>query len=259
MNTDSNNQTPKANELPNYYGESHGSIEHSLPSYSNATAASASALKDIPDKKIKNNEDDGDIIDRKFYLCSKHGSYEVTSFVSQDSREKYDLFKSSKSGTDTYSHALYLQRNGYAIPLLTTDHHTIASMHSIKYMSIYKFTPPPATEDRLFNLKKDRFKYCEITRERFKSYYKYEFQFTPDPTDKSKNFSIFMFHHNRYLIADLTPYKGKRLRWVGGDVFDFKVSYQYELHLLSNNQESLTDNLDSKRKFLKKILYWGRH
>ncbi|CAH2353021.1 hypothetical protein CLIB1423_09S01046 [[Candida] railenensis] len=228
-------------ELPAY--DHH---DEAAPAYSNEKNVkpekSDSKKREVPVVDFEPIEFNGKMVDWDYMCYNENFSSEILTFVSQDARAKFKALKGSEG--QNFDHALELQREGFAMPLLRTDHHTFAALHSTRYMSFYKFIPPPVSENRLFDRKKDKFKFCEATKERCASYYKYELKFTPDPQDPKKNFSLYMIDHHRYPIKDISLYNGQRLRWVADNSWR-RSKWSYTLNILRENQPSLIDDLDS--------------
>ncbi|CAH2353017.1 hypothetical protein CLIB1423_09S00958 [[Candida] railenensis] len=183
----------------------------------------------------------GRVADWNFFIIG----YEITTFVSQDARTKYKSLKEVKT-----KHVLDLQRSGFAIPLLRTDH-SWKSLFSHTLLKIFKFVPPPLDQDRLFDPKKDRYEFCIVKKWENSSYNRFEFNFTPNPTKKADNFTLFMIYHRRYPIADISPYKGRRYRWITPKLWSLQMDWAYELHELNEGQDSLIDDLQHDGKVSK--------
>ncbi|KAL7665455.1 Uncharacterized protein ABC855_g1048 [[Candida] zeylanoides] len=214
-----------------------------LPQYNSGdTRAAASDAKKPPLEPI---ELGGRRTDWDFVLKNHAFTSDVSAFVSADSLSKYNLYRSCKPGTAQHRQATQLNAQGIGIPLLRTDVHSLALMHSKRYMTIYRYRAPPAGSNRLFDHKVDRAVFCEVTKERCASYYRYVFRFRPHDTDRSADFVLCMFHHHRWPIADISPYKGQRLRWVYGRVWTFKTAWFYALNCLGEGQPSLVDGWDA--------------
>lgn len=214
-----------------------------LPQYNSGdTRAAASDAKKPPLEPI---ELGGRRTDWDFVLKNHAFTSDVSAFVSADLLSKYNLYRSCKPGTAQHRQATQLNAQGIGIPLLRTDVHSLALMHSKRYMTIYRYRAPPAGSNRLFDHKVDRAVFCEVTKERCASYYRYVFRFRPHDTDRSADFVLCMFHHHRWPIADILPYKGQRLRWVYGRVWTFKTAWFYALNCLGEGQPSLVDGWDA--------------
>lgn len=193
-----------------------------------------------------------DKIYRKFVVYNEAYLGDVISFVSEDAHDDYELFMSTDSSdsSEQQSSSSDTQRSGIALPLLSTQHHLLASLISPRYMSIYRYRVPP--ENRVFDKLTDRYLFCEVTRRRRLHYHVYEFKFTPNPLDDSENFNIFMVHHRRCKIADISLFNGHRYRWIAEDIWSLRSNWNYQLHKLKDGQLSLFDNFDEQRSRISK-------
>lgn len=187
-------------------------------------------------------EINGKVVDWDFVNYNEQMGYEITTYVSQDARAKYKASKEVRT-----KEVIDLQRSGYAIPLLKTDH-SWKALYSHSLMKILRFLPPPADQNRLFDPKKDRYEFCMIRKWICSSYNRFEFNFSPNPTNKAEDFTLYMIYHRRYPIADVSPYNGKRYRFITPKLWSLKMDWSYELHELSEEQDSLTDNLHKDGK-----------
>ncbi|CAH2353020.1 hypothetical protein CLIB1423_09S01024 [[Candida] railenensis] len=238
------NRSSKRNqeELPSY--DDHQPNGDVAPAYSNEKNGNNEKLDskkdDVPVVDLEPIVFDGKVVDWDFMVYNENFSHDILTFVSQDARAKYKAFKGSEG--KNFDRALDLQREGFAMPLLKAEHHSLARLHSTKYMTIYKYTPPPAAENRLFDKSIDRYVFCEVTKERCASYYKYKLTFTPDPKNPKNDFSLFMIDHQRYPIFDISTYKGRRFRFVYGHT-GFRCKWSYELNAIHDGEPSLTDDI----------------
>ena len=242
------NRSSKATEeeLPSYDHQPHDDVAPAYPNEKNGKDEKHDFKKDdIPVVDLEPIEFDGKVVDWDFMVYNENFLHDILTFVSQDARAKYKAFKGSEG--KRFDHALQLQREGFAMPLLRAEHHSLAHIHSTKYMTIYKYTPPPANENRLFDKNIDRFVFCEVTKERCSSYYKYKLTFTPDPKNPKSGFSLFMIDHLRYPIFDISTYKGRRFRFVYGHT-GFRCKWSYDLNAIRDGEPSLVDDISNDGK-----------
>ncbi|CAH2351758.1 hypothetical protein CLIB1423_04S05292 [[Candida] railenensis] len=207
---------------------------------------------DNESQHLTSNEHNVNKIDRKFVVYNEPYSGDVISFVSEDAHDDYELFLSTNTSdsSEQQSSSSDTQRSGIALPLLSTQHHLLASLISPRYMSIYRYQIPP--ESRVFDKLADRYLFCEVKRRRRFKYHVYEFKFTPNPLDDNENFKIFMVHHRRYKFADISLFNGHRYRWIAEDIWSLRSNWNYQLHQLKDGQRSLFDNFDEEKARISK-------
>ena len=217
---------------------------------SRSTEGNISPAKgDAPIVAMKPIQFNGKVVDWDFMAYNDGFLHDILTFVSQDARAKYKTFKGSVGYN--YKRALELQTEGFALPLLRAEHHSLAQLHSTKYMTIYKYSPPPADKHRLFDKYIDRFVFCEVKKERHASYDRYKLTFTPDPKNPKNCFILFMIDHQRYPIIDISAYKGHRFRFVTGYSW-FRCKWSYQLSAIPDGEPSLTDDISKDGKVNKR-------
>ncbi|CAH2353019.1 hypothetical protein CLIB1423_09S01002 [[Candida] railenensis] len=232
-------RSTESNEIPPPY-EQH---------QSQPTGNTCPEKDDAPIVTMKPIQFNGKVVDWDFMAYNDGFSHDILTFVSQDAREKYKTFKGSVGYN--YKRALELQREGFAMPLLRAEHHSLAQIHSTRYMTIYKYTPPPTDKHKLFDKYIDRFVFCEVKKERHASYDRYKLTFTPDPKNPKEGFILFMIDHERYPIIDISTYKGRRFRFVTGYSW-FRCKWSYLLSAIPDGEPSLTDDISKDGKVNKK-------
>lgn len=188
------------------------------------------------------------VVDWKFLLCSKSMGQNSIVFNSLDAVDKYMLYKKAQ-GVSNFNTAKELQTEGFALPLLETE---VANVNSVSpdYMSIYKYSPPPPDEPRLFSKDTDKHVYCKVKRFWFSNYYKYNITFTPNPSNLSKTVNCTLVVHHKLSVADMTLHNSKRYRWVHTTLDNSNDSWSYGLYALNTADNSYSDDemeLDGNR------------
>lgn len=176
------------------------------------------------------------------------GSGTEWNFVGVGDDVKSDfVYFISKSAWDTYKHneellkenkkdekAIRLQEDGVGIPLLETK---VLDL-SITYIELYKYKiPQPGVP---FNLKTDKYLFCDVKRYLHSSCDRYVLKFTPKEGDRSKDFTLKMFIHKNHPIVDVSIYNKVRYRWIRDNS---SKNYKYTLHALTGDQPSLVDGM----------------
>lgn len=190
------------------------------------------------------DQSSGKILSWDFICLEQAITDNFTLYTSLDAQEKYKLFKNAK-GSEDYIRARDLQQNGFALPVLQANR-TLFKLN--KFLTIYKFRPPPAAGTRLFSKKEDRYVFCKVERRWSIGYTRYILEFTPDFDNPNRKFTVTMIEHSRKPIIDISEFNGKRLRWTYSRYFFSGTHWAYNLNVLPPDTPSLTDNLTSENK-----------
>ncbi|KRZ99661.1 uncharacterized protein AC631_04568 [Debaryomyces fabryi] len=192
-----------------------------------------------------------DFIQREFIFCNLQWSTDVLVFPSSDAATKYKSFKNVPADSDNFRYVLDLQQNGIGMPLMEAVFSWIHSFGNGKFATIYKCLPPPPNSGRIFDKKRDRYKFCTVRKKAGTHYSQYIFSILPKPDKPSEIIEFSIFFHNKLPIADVTKYGGsnKRYRWVHSEYHRILLNFTYSLYSLDENQTSMIDNMDvSKQK-----------
>lgn len=192
------------------------------------------------------------LIQRQFIFCNMNLTTDVIAFTSEDSVAKYKSFKKVPESSDNFKHVLNLQQQGIGIPLMEAQFTVMPSFGNGKFASIYKYIPPPPNSDRLFDKKRDKYKFCTVRKKAGPHSSRYTFTILPKPDNPSETFEFSIFFHNKLPIADVTKYGGsdKRYRWVHSEYHSILLNFTYSLYSLDEDQTSMIDNMDVNKQKL---------
>ncbi|CUM51174.1 unnamed protein product [Debaryomyces fabryi] len=195
-----------------------------------------------------------DFIQREFIFCNLQWSTDVLVFPSSDAATKYKSFKNVPADSDNFRYVLDLQQNGIGMPLMEAVFSWIHSFGNGKFATIYKCLPPPPNSGRIFDKKRDRYKFCTVRKKAGTHYSQYIFSILPKPDKPSEIIEFSIFFHNKLPIADVTKYGGsnKRYRWVHSDSHSLSMNFTYSLYSLDDHQTSMIDNMDANKQKLDK-------
>lgn len=199
--------------------------------------------------------DSPDFIQREFIFCNLQWSTDVLVFTSSDAATKYKSFKKVPADSDNFKHVLDLQQNGIGMPLMEAIFSWTHSFGNGKFATIYKCIPPPPNSGRLFDKKRDRYKFCTVRKKASTHYSQYSFSILPKPDkEPSEVIEFSIFSHNKLPIADVTKYEGskKRYRWVHSNSHTLSMNFTYSLYSLDDHQPSMIDNMDVNKQKLDK-------
>ncbi|EMG48437.1 hypothetical protein SBY92_003337 [Candida maltosa Xu316] len=162
-------------------------------------------------------------------------------FVSNDASNKFDIFKKKNTSPEVVE----LQEQGFGVPLFKA----VTSFISVsgRFITFRRYTP---TNLHPFDVDRDYYDYCVVTKSVHLSYDTYTFKFTPDPKNPSLNFKVVLFSHSILPIHDYI-YKGERRRWIDeSNLMNFRlqwqVKYGFKHTVLTPDQVSMTDSWDGK-------------
>lgn len=194
------------------------------------------------------------LIQREFVFCNLQWSTDALAFTSSDAATKYKSFKKVPTDSDNFKHVLDLQQNGMGMPIMEATFSWTHSFGAGKYATIYKCIPPPPNSGRLFDKKRDKYKFCTVRKKSSTHYTQYAFSILPKPDNPSDIIEFSIFFHHKLPIADVTKYggSGKRYRWVLSDSHSLSMNFTYSLYSLDDHQTSMTDNMDVDKQKLDK-------
>ncbi|CUM51172.1 unnamed protein product [Debaryomyces fabryi] len=190
-------------------------------------------------------------IQRQIIFCNMNLTTDVIAFTSEDAVTKYKSFKKVLESSDNFKHVLNLQQQGIGMPLMEAQFTIMPSFGNGKFASIYRYIPPPPDSGRLFDKKRDKYKFCTVRKKIGPHSSRYTFTILPKSDNPSETFEFSIFFHNKLPIADVTKYGGsnKRYRWVHSEYHRILLNFTYSLYSLDENQTSMIDNMDvSKQK-----------
>ena len=191
---------------------------------------------------------------REFIFCNMHWSTDTLVFTSSDSVTKYKSFKKVPADSDNFKHVLDLQQQGVGMPLMGAVFSWTHSFGNGKFATIYKYLPPPPGSGRLFDKKRDRYKFCSVRKKAGPHYSRYTFTILPKPENPSETFEFSIFFHSKLPIADVTKFddSGQRYRWVHSEYHALMLNFTYSLYSLDEHQTSMIDNMDAESQKLNK-------
>lgn len=194
------------------------------------------------------------LIQRQVIFCNMNMTTDVLAFTSEDAVAKYKSFKKVPPDSDNFKHVLDLQQQGIGMPLMEAQFTILPSFGNGKFVSIYKCIPPPPESGRLFDMKRDRYKFCSVRKKAGPHYSRYTFTILPKPDNPSEKLEFSIFFHNKLPIADVTKYgnSDKRYRWVHSEYHSILLKYTYSLYSLDEHQTSMIDNIDASGQKLNK-------
>ncbi|CUM54981.1 unnamed protein product [Debaryomyces tyrocola] len=195
-----------------------------------------------------------DLIQREIIFCNMNMTTDVLAFTSEDSVAKYKSFKKVPESSGNFGHVLDLQQQGIGMPLMEAQFTIMPSFGNGKFVSIYKCIPPPPGSGKLFDKKRDKYKFCSVRKKAGPHYSRYTFKILPKPDNPSETFEFSIFFHNKLPIADVTKYGGsnKRYRWVHSEYHSILLNFTYSLYSLDEHQTSMIDNMDTSSQKLDK-------
>lgn len=189
-------------------------------------------------------ERDSDSFHREFVFSSKPYRSDLIVYTSYASLQEHVKGKATKFNAhdkvciDTRD----LQRRGFGIPLIESKNHR---GFGDKHITIYRFLPPPITENRVFDSKIDKREFCKIRKTSRASYNKYVLEFQLE--EAASPMTVIMLEHSRYPITDVTLWDSDhdvRYRWIRQTMPGITNTYKYLLNMLEHEQQSLVDDLE---------------
>lgn len=193
-------------------------------------------------------------IRREFIFCNMHWTTDTLAFTSSDSVTKYKSFKKVPADSDNFKHVLNLQQQGIGMPLMEAVFSWTHSFGNGKFATIYKYLPPLPGSGRLFDKKRDRYKFCSVRKKAGPHYSRYTFTILPKPENPSETFEFSIFFHSKLPIADVTKCENsdQRYRWVHSEYHALMLNFTYSLYALDEHQTSMIDNMDAQSQKLDK-------
>lgn len=184
---------------------------------------------------------------REFIFCNMNLSNNIVTFVSDDAIRKYKSFKDVPRDSENFKHVLDLQKQGVGLPLLEASFTLAPSVGNSKYATIYCFAKPPIDSGRMFDKKKDRYRFCSVYKKRGSHHSRYTFTFYPNPDNPNESFEVSIFINQKLPIADVTKFgnNNDRYRWVHSEYHSLRQDFVFELYMLDNDQPSMVDNMDT--------------
>lgn len=185
----------------------------------------------------------------KMVIANQCWSSNYKVFVSQDSFEKFKTFKKTKKEKKSNEITIPLQSEGVGIPLFKVQAHCWFG-----FLTFYKCFP--SVDKSAFDIAKDKFEFCKVKKHTHVGYDSFVFEFTPDPENRSSDFTLTLFSSGVFPINDY-EYNGKRYRWVdesrcGGVTKQVARKFAFTHTVLQSNQPSMLDNWDGKNHSLDK-------
>ena len=139
-----------------------------------------------------------------------------------------------------------LQQSGKAMPVLNVTYGHVTKAFVGCYLKAYICTRPKMGNK--FNKDVDKSLFCKVKYTFTWQFKCHIFNFSPDCTDKSKDFEIVMITHKRKGISDFV-YKGEKYRWLrNSDFMKGKDKWAHTLQKLSEGMLSMVDEFDNHNK-----------
>lgn len=176
---------------------------------------------------------------QEFIITNGISDRNLKVFPSEKSMQMYKEYKKLSRHDPAFERAKQNQNLTYALPLAISKRSLSIGLGDTTYLRFLECLPSPEAPDRLYD-RVDNRHIGEVLRRKFLGYMRYRLQI--------KGVEIVIIAHLRLPILDF-QIQNERFRFVKTVVPTFNPHrFHYELYLLSPDQPSLVDNMDSSLK-----------